>query len=111
MASSKTNLVTIRACNSRVAAGEWEPSLLVLLDGVDGSVKVRDCVALFTTIFKWFAGELAVMLILVAVQACGEFHLINGVLPRWTVALGAIYGDVHAFQAIFGCGVLFHPKE
>ena len=54
---------------------------------------------------------MSVVSILVAVGAGREFHLIDGVLARWQMALVAFHFDVLALQRVFGCVVFFHAEK
>jgi len=63
----------------------------VLRDGKERTVKIAYGVAILAFVEIGGCRELAVMRVLVTVRAKREFHLVNGVLPCWKMALGAFH--------------------
>ena len=95
-AACGARFVTIGAGNSNVRACQREASGLMLGDGIGGAVEIDNGVAGLATIVEWSGGKLIVVGVLVAIEAGGEFHFVNGVFARGDVALSAFHGDVLA---------------
>jgi len=74
--------VTFVATYGGVSADKRIARLAVHGDGVSGSVEVADRVAVFAAVLMGRGGELAVVLILVAIQAGGKLDFVNRILAR-----------------------------
>src|SRR6267143_5250093 len=109
--SGGTDFVAIGASNGGMRAGQRKTRLAMFGDRESGAVKIQNGMTLlaFVTIRRGF--KLSVMGILMAVGAGCEFHLVDGVLARWQMALVAFHFDVLALQRVLGCVVLFHAEQ
>lgn len=99
-AARQARLVAIRASNCRVRAGKREACVAVFRDRVRGAVPIRHRVAVLTPVLIGRRNKLIVMRILVAVRARLELHLVNRILARRCVALGALDFSVLALQRV-----------
>ena len=104
-------LVTLVARHRHVRARQREACLLMNGYCKRGAMKILNGVATLAAVLIRRGGELPFVNIFVAVQAGGEFHLVNSILPRWNVALIALNDRVLAQQGILRRGMLFHAKE
>ena len=100
------HLMTIRARYGSVSAGQNESSVTMFGDGKGRTVKILHCVATFTFVFVGRSRKLPVMRVLVAVQAGGELHLVDGVFACRQMAFRAFDSNVFSPQRISG-GVMF----
>lgn len=104
-------LMTVRARYGSVSAGQNESSVTMFGDGKCRTVKILHCVAAFTFVFVGRSRKLPVMRVLVAVQAGGELHLVDGVFACRQMAFRAFDSNVFSPQRISGGVVLFDAKE
>ena len=109
-APAQPDLVAFRAGYGGVRSGKRKARVLVLGDRIRGPVEILHRVAILAAILVGRGGELFVMLVLVAIQAGREFHLIDRVFARRRVAFVAGHGRVLSFQRVLRRGVLFHAK-
>jgi hypothetical protein len=109
-AACRSHLVTIGARNGGVCSRQCEPGVAMLGDGKEGTVKIAHGMAIFAFVRVRSGGELAVMRVLVTICAKSEFDLVNCVFTGGQMALGAIDGNVFAFQRIARCVVLLHSE-
>lgn len=98
--AGETGFVAIRARDSDVSTGEREAGIFVLGDGVGGAVEVRNGVARLALIVVRRGGELIVVRVLVAIGAELKLDVVDGVLARRDVALGAVHLYVLALERI-----------
>lgn len=101
-ASTQAGLVAIGARDGDVSASQSEARGLVLGDGKRGAMEIDDGMAVFAAIIVWCGGELIIVGVLVAIEAGGEFHFVDGVFSRGNMALGAFHLDVFSLQRIAG---------
>jgi hypothetical protein len=92
----RSRLVAIGAGDSGVGSGQSEPSVAMLRNGKERTVKIAHGMAIFAFVQVWHPAELAVMRILVTVRAQSEFHVVNRVLAGRKMALRAFDGNVFA---------------
>lgn len=109
-AAGGANFMTIDAGHSNVSTGQGEARGLVLGDGEGGAVEIGNGVAGFAAIVIGSGGELVVVCVLVAIGASFKFDFVDGVFGGGEMALGALHGDVLAFQRI-ARGVVFLHAE
>lgn len=74
--------MTIRAGHGCVRTGQWETSVAVFGDCKGRAMKILNRVATLTLVLIRLGEKLAVVSILVAVQASRKLHLVNGVFAR-----------------------------
>lgn len=109
-ASTQAGLVAIGAGDSYVSAGQSETRGLVLGDGIRGTMEIDDGMAVFAAIVVWRGGELVVVSVLVAIEAGGEFHFVDGVFARGNMALGAFHLYVFSLERIAGRVMFLHAE-
>lgn len=66
--------------------------------------------AIFATVQVRSCGELLVMLVLVAIRACREFHFVLRIFSRRSMALVAGDSRMFAVEWIFRCRVLLDAE-
>jgi len=66
--------------------------------------------AFFAFVQIWRPGELAVMIVRVAIRALREFDPVDGLFAFVDVALGTLHGEVLSFQRVVG-GVVILCQE
>ena len=95
-AATRSHFVAIGAGHRGMGSRQSEASFAVLRDGKERTVKIAHRMAILAFVEMRGCGELAVMRVLVAVRAKREFHLVDGVLAGWKVALRAFHDHVFA---------------
>ena len=103
--------MALRAGHGYVRSRQRVARLLVLGDGECRAMKIFYCVAILAAILVGRGGELLVMLILMAIQAGRELHLVLGIFACRSVALVASHSRVLSFQRVFGSGVFLHAEQ
>lgn len=109
--SRQAGLMTIRTRNRGVRPGQYETGVAMFGDVKRGAMEIQNGVAILATVLIRSGGKLVVMRILVAIQACREFHLVNRVLPGRKMAFGALDFDVFSLQGILGRVVFLHTEK
>jgi hypothetical protein len=108
---SEPDLVTLSASYGGVATGQREISFLMLRNGEGGAMKVGHGVAGFAPVLVRGGSKLAVVGVLVTIQAGGKFDLIYGFLPSGNVTFAAFHLCMHTLQGILGGSVLLHTEQ
>ena len=75
--------------------------------GEGGGLPVGHGMAFFTLVQIRGPGELAIVVIFMAIRALGEFNLVDSCSAFIDVALGALHGEVLSLQRIVGGVVIF----
>lgn len=110
-ATGGAGFMAVETGDGGVSAGEWITRSAVLSDGEGGAMEVRDGVAGFAFVQVGRGGELKVVLVLVAIEAGGEFYFVDGVFTGGDVAFPAFNRDVFSAQRIGGIVMLFDAEE
>jgi len=110
-AARSAHFVTFVATDGSMRANKRITGLAVHRHGVGGDVEVANSVAVLAAVLVWRCGELAVVLVFVAVQTSSEFDFVNCVLGSGKMALGALDFDVFTLQRVTGSIVLLDAKE
>lgn len=103
-------LMAIVACHGHVRACQWIGALLVHRDGIVGNFPGGAVVALLAPVLPRGSRELAVVFILVAIEAARKRHFVNRLLSRRDVALGALHLAMRRDQCELRPGVLDRGK-
>lgn len=104
--------MAVSAGSRHVAASELEARLLLVHRQAErGRPIPLKVVALVTAIQVRGTGELALMLVLVAIRALPKFHAIERVLAFGQVAARALDRRVLLYQGVSGGGVLLYSER
>ncbi len=109
-AAAKTGPVAIRTGDSYVRPCQRETCGFVFRNGESGAMEINNRMAVLAAIVVWCGGELVVVRVLVAIEACAEFHFVDGVFACGNMALRAFHGDVLALQRIVRGVVFLHAE-
>ena len=103
--------MAIRASHGRVGSGERETGVAMFDDGKSGAMKILNRMATFAFVLIGRWGKLAVVGILMAVQAGREFYLVDRVFAGGQMAFATLDGNVFSLQRVIGSVMLLHAKE
>jgi len=103
-------LVAVGAGHGDVAAGESKAGVFVALQGERGRLPAVHCVATLALVEVRRLDELAVVAVLVTVGAFLELDLEESVFSLGNMALGAVDGEVLAFERVVA-GVMVLGRE
>src|SRR5579864_1052739 len=103
--------MTLVAGRGYMSAVQRKPRLLVPRQGEGGRPVSGQVVALLALVEVRGARELALVFVLVAVSAVGEFQLVNRGPARGNMALLAAHAGVLALQRVSAGGVLLDPEH
>ena len=109
-AATKAGLVAIGTRDSHVRSCQRETRGFVFRNGESGAMEINNSVAVLAAIVVGCGGKLVVVRVLVAIEACAEFHFVDGVLAGGDMALRAFHSDVLALQRIVGGVVFLHAE-
>ena len=109
-AATKTGLVTIGAGDCYVGACQRETRSFVFRNAESGAMEINHRMAVLAAIVIGCGGKLVVVRVLVAIEACAEFHFVDGVFAGGEMALRAFHGDVLTLQRIVRGIVFLHAE-
>ena len=98
--SPEARFMALRASDGHVRSSQLEASVLMLGNGEGRAVKIFHRVTIFAAIQMRSGGKLLVMCVLVAIEARGEFHFVESILPRRDMAFVARDGRVLSLKRI-----------
>lgn len=110
-AARSARFVAFVARDGSMRASKRITRLAVHGHGIGRDVEVPNGVAVLAAVLMRRRNELAVVLILVAVQTSGKLHFVNRVFACGKMAFGAVDFDVFALERVVGSVVFFHAEE
>lgn len=106
-----TRLVTLVAAYGNMCSRKRVSRLAVHGNSVSREMKVLNGVAVLAAVLVWCGSKLPIVLVLMAIEAGRELHLIYCVFPSGQMALFAFDGNMFAFQRVLGGVVLFYAES
>lgn len=103
-------LMAVNAGNREMSAGEREGGLLMLRDGVVGGFEAEASMAALALVSPWFRRELALVFVLVAIDALRRANLVADHFVNGVVALLTLDLSVRSNQRECGFGVFRDSK-